>query len=45
VSGKVYNIIVDLFYLMLNCFNSCSKGIPNIVTNVTKLTINILDFI
>jgi hypothetical protein len=30
---------------MPNYFNSYSKGIPNIVTNVTELTINILDFI
>jgi hypothetical protein len=48
MSSVVYNIIVNILYLVINCFNTSSKSIPNIITNITKLTvrtITILDII
>jgi hypothetical protein len=48
MSSVVYNIIVNILYLVINCFNTSSKSIPNIITNITELavrTITILDII
>jgi hypothetical protein len=48
ISSVVYNIIINILYLVIDCFNTSSKSIPNIITNITKLTIRtitILDII
>ena len=48
MSSIVYNIIVDILYLVINCFNTSSKSILNIITNITKLavrTVTILNII
>jgi hypothetical protein len=48
ISSVVHNIIVNILYLVIDCFNTSSKSIPNIITNITKLairTITILDII
>jgi hypothetical protein len=48
MSSVVYNIIINILYLIIDCFNTGSKSIPNIITNITELaikTITILDII
>jgi hypothetical protein len=48
MSSVVYDIIVDILYLIIDCFNTGSKSIPNIIINITELavkTVTILDII